>query len=264
MNDTEKVRIDDVEEFNHVLERMARSGIPVASGIGTSVDQLARTLDGWLSEFAIENSRGKPLLEIVQQHTELPILYQDSLLNWLQSNKSYSTLQPIVGRSTFQHRMHQLSKNAILQPLILLALFYAGMFFLSLVIYPRLEAFYSVNGLQPGRALLALSAIHDWLPLWSFAVPLVAFCLIVWMRSRRVPLSTIESELVGEASDVSTPANFASIAQQLRARRARQFENSHAWKWSIGSALVGGLIVLLFGVSLFSPMAETLIKLCRL
>lgn len=335
-----EISLDDVLAFNDALMTYAATGLPVELSAGDSNAALQKKLPQMNARLALQVSRGELISDAIARDPEVTPRYRTALESWLRGRHPIEALDTLAASAQGRREIEATARYSLLQPLIVLALVYAGFIYLLLNVSPKLEAMYQQLREAPGLGLSMLLVARQWLPIWAPALPLLILLLAMLWSWRRAPLALnwlpgriryldalhkanyaesvasllendyslgqaltqlgplptesssagayaaatrklIEAEVTdqriawddasvkplpallrwafaGDLLGQSQPQVLRSAARNYRAIARRYAQLAHWWLPTLIGALVGGLLVLAFALSLFGPMIELL------
>lgn len=178
-----EITLDDVKALNAELAALTDAGIPMNLVPGASRNTVARALKEIDNSLASRSASGQSLLAVASKSQDLPPIYRSALEVGLQSSHLSATLDAMSRPAAAENELRSTVGRALVPPLIVLALAYAGFVLLSLYYLPTLEGMYEQVGEPPSRPVARLVAMRNWLPYWATLSPLLLLGgVILWRR----------------------------------------------------------------------------------
>jgi type II secretory pathway component PulF len=178
MND---VSLEDVLALNEELSALAAAGVPLELGAGNA--STAETLAKINASLALRTSLGQPVGAALAEDDKLPAVYQNALLTGLQTNQLSLALDGVSRQPIAWDDLRRTVGQALVQPLIVLALAYCGFIFLCLGFGPTLAGVYEQMREQPSWGVRLLALGREWMSVWVPLVPLlVILAIFLWRR----------------------------------------------------------------------------------
>jgi type II secretory pathway component PulF len=209
------VTLDRVLELNKELAALSAAGLTLELGApGTSVEAV---LDRASSSLALRTSRGQSLADALQDNDDLPGIYRHALQSGMQSDDLTSVLDCVSRKSIAEDELRRTFGQSFVQPLILLALAYAGFILLCLRFAPPMEGIYDQLRQEPNAGIAMLRAARLWMPVWVPLVPVLMLAAVVFWR-RGVGSTRLCIPCAGRYAATIAHANFAEQLANLLKR----------------------------------------------
>ena len=234
--------LEVVDQFHSQIEQIDRAKIPLILDSDSRLsiqEQLASLRKRFLPCGGKQCNAGEVLVS-----GDFPPNYRVALEFWLQGEYQRS-LDQLSARAETRRYLHRSVQFVALQVMLIFGGVFLGLMATCVWLYPRVEAFSEPQFNEPGPGLRLLGTLRNTLPIWGIAVPLLVISMwSCWklglIRSRKKAMAA-EFMWLRELGGLHGPPG------QFRV-------------WA-GLAMVAcGLSVLAFGVSLFWPAIELLLR----
>lgn len=320
-----EITFQDVLAFHEQLRTFSDAGVPIDLRIGRPNQSLSEKLALVETRLALELGRGQPdkgLVGALAQAKEIPPIYGLALESWFRCDKPVEALKALHDPATSQKKIADDFRYSLIQPLIILALVYFGMLYLSLYTTPQLEAMHLQIRQPLSLSLEKLVAIKSAMYIWVPAVPALILLAVLWCRQRSVHSNfswlpgssqldaTLQHAIFAEntaclldaqqsqgdansfaakvPNDVARPMtdtakmpamlrwaltspvqrderskllrSVAHVYRQLALRKAMRLQSVLP---VVVGAVIGGVLVLGYGLSLFAPVVQLIYLLSR-
>ncbi len=180
-----EVTLEEILALNEELAALDEAGVPIELGDPAQTTQEA--LAKINARLALRTSLGQPLQGALTEEVELPPMYQHALLAGLESNQLPLALDGVSRQPIAWDDLRRTLGQALLQPLVILALAYCGFIFLCLRYAPTLESIYDQLRVAPSWSLQLLLWGREWMLVWVPLVPLLVVAGIYLWRRPTVP-----------------------------------------------------------------------------
>jgi type II secretory pathway component PulF len=178
MND---ITLEEVFALNEELASLSAAGVPIELGATDLSTEEALTRIN--ARLALRTSLGQPISAALTDDQELPPLYQHALLTGLESNQLSLALEGVSRQPAAWNDLRKTAAQALIQPLIVLALAYCGFIFLCLRFAPNLADIYEQIRMEANGGVRFLTICRAWMPVWVPLVPLlIIVAIIAWRR----------------------------------------------------------------------------------
>ncbi|MCY3011182.1 MAG: hypothetical protein NTY42_15355 [Planctomycetota bacterium] len=234
--------LEVVDQFHSQIGQIDRAKIPLILDSDSRLsiqEQLAELRKHFLSRDEEQCNVAKVL-----ESGDFPANYRMALKFWLQGEYQRS-LDQLSARAETRRYFHRSVQFVALQVMLIFGGVFVGLIATCVWLYPRVEEFSEPHFNEPGPGLRLLGTLRNTLPIWGIAVPLLVISMwSCWklglIRSRKKAMAA-EFMWLRELGGLHGPPG------QFRV-------------WA-GLAMVAcGLSVLAFGVSLFWPAIELLLR----
>lgn len=189
--------IQDVIELNKEIVALVAAGLPMAFGdtadsnrtFDGSTDELPARLDQVTTGLMARVGRGQSLRQAVLDEPGLPTNYRKALLTFLICDDSRLALEVMSKPAGTKRQFAGGVGGALVYPLIILAIAYAGFLYLCNYTGPVIESMYLQMGQTPSWAVRLLVKARELIPIWGPLVPLLIVLSLVWWARRGRTLS---------------------------------------------------------------------------
>jgi type II secretory pathway component PulF len=179
--------LDEYVALNEQLVALVDAGVPIDAGLATGGLSTAATLERIQSTVSRRVGRGETLDEALQgDESEVPSAYRSLVRLGLHSHDTlaagFDGASRVAGAAD---RVRYSVESALVYPLVVCVLAYAGMISLCVFFVPALEGMHESLRLTPGPGLRVLQWVRDAMPFWVVLLPLLlAAFAALRMRSR--------------------------------------------------------------------------------
>lgn len=234
--------LEVVDQFHSQIEQIDRAKIPLILDSDSRLsiqEQLAELRKHFLSRDEEQCNVAKVL-----ESGYFPANYRMALKFWLQGEYQRS-LDQLSARAETRRYFHRSVQFVALQVMLIFGGVFVGLIATCVWLYPRVEEFSEPHFNEPGPGLRLLGTLRNTLPIWGIAVPLLVISMwSCWklglIRSRKKAMAA-EFMWLRELGGLHGPPGQFRVGA--------------------GLAMVAcGLSVLAFGVSLFWPAIELLLR----
>lgn len=234
--------LEVVDQFHSQIQQIDRAKIPLILDphCRLSMDeQLASLRKRFLSP---DREHGN--VDEVLASGDFPANYRMALEFWLQGEYRRS-LDQLGARAETRRYFHRSFQFVALQAMLIFGGVFVGLIATCLWLYPRVEAFSEPHFNQPGPGLRLLATLRNTLPIWGIVVPLLV--IVIWSCWKLGFIRSRNKTMAAEFMWLRELGGLHGPPGQFRV-------------WA-GLAMVAcGLSVLAFGVSLFWPAIELLLR----
>ncbi len=176
-----EVTLEEIFALNEELAALDEAGVPIELGDPTQTTREA--LAKINARLALRSSLGQPIQGALTEEVEFPPMYQHALLAGLESNQLPLALDGVSRQPIAWDDIRNTLGQALVQPLVILALAYCGFIFLCLRYAPTLESIYEQIRVTPSWGLQLLLLGRAWMFVWVPLVPLLVVAGIYsWQR----------------------------------------------------------------------------------
>lgn len=309
----EPVSIERILVFNDHLAKLDEMGISIDLGFGAKTMGVSGTQAARLREISAQLALSPGVAGEATQvfrDERLPALYRTALATWIHSDSPADVLDCLVRNDASRREIGRDLRRAGAQPMIVLALAFAGFCFLCVFFYPKLDRVYEQAFTERSDLVKQLSEIRHWMPVWAWLAPMMGLAAfaVFWRLTSRIHLNQLpggkriqrlfdsarfsgfaaclleSGNSMEQAHALATPTSKpidtpspllrwaftrkeddAGAAPTMRCmeRLYRSLANrqSSTWRWLVPSCLavfVGGMIALVYSMTLFLPVIELL------
>jgi general secretion pathway protein F len=189
--------IQDVIELNKEIVALVAAGLPMDFGetgdsnrtFAGSTDELPARLDQVTTALMARVGRGQSLQQAVLDEPGLPTNYRKALLTFLICDDSRLALEVMSEPAGTKRQFAGGVGGALVYPLIILAIAYAGFLYLCTFTGPTIESMYRQMGQAPSLAVSFLVKARELIPIWGPLVPLLIAASLWWWARRGRTLS---------------------------------------------------------------------------
>jgi general secretion pathway protein F len=178
--------LDDFMAFNEQLAALIEAGVPLDVGLSQHEKSATKELERINATVVRRVSRGETLVEALSgDEQDVPAAYRSMVLHGLRTANLTAGLDGAVGVAGAVDDSRSALGSAIIYPLIVCTLAYAGLIGFCLFLAPTLAGMHETAQAAPGSGLRVLQFLRETLPYWIAIPPLVLFMLFVgWRRSK--------------------------------------------------------------------------------
>ena len=234
--------LEVVDQFHSQIEQIDRAKIPLTLYPNcrlSIVEQLAALRKRFLSGDGHQYNASEVL-----ESGDCPANYRMALEFWLRGEYQRS-LDQLSARAETRRYVHRSVQFVALQVMLIFGGVFVGLIATCVWLYPRVESFSEPHINEPGPGLRLLATLRNTLPIWGIAVPL--FVISMWSCWKLGFIRSRNKTMAAEFLWLRELGGLHGPPGQFRA-------------WA-GLAMVAcGLSVLVFGVSLFWPAIELLLR----
>lgn len=208
--------LDDFVALNEQLAALLDAGVPIEAGLPDGNQSPTATFERIQRSVARRVGRGETLEEALEGDDEVPTGYRSLVQIGLHSDKNlaagFDGASRVAGAAD---RIRYALDSALVYPLVVSVLAYAGMICLCVFFVPALENMYRTLRLPPGSGLRGLQLVRDALPYWIVALPVLLVVLVTWrMRFVRRHMATS-----AQAGLMAWLPGFSTVLYQLQCAR---------------------------------------------
>jgi general secretion pathway protein F len=218
--------LENYQALNEQLAALVEAGVPIDTGLMPTGGSAAATLERIQSTVARRVGRGESLEEALQgDDQEVPSGYRSLVQLGLHGGGNLAAGFDGASRSARSaDRTRYAFESALIYPLVVCVIAYAGLISMCMFFVPTLEEMYVSLRLTPGPGLRVLQLVRDAMPYWVVLLPLLLVLLVAWrIRAgwRRRTTGTATSGLAGWLPGVSKTmfqehcAHFAEALAEL-------------------------------------------------
>ncbi len=176
--------LDRLMAVNEQLAALVEAGVPLETGLPTSVQSSSAQLERFNAAVARQVGRGSTLTEAVRVSNQVPEALRSLLLLGLQSGQWSTVFDRSLDVAARVDDWRYQARASLLYPLLVCALAYLGSIWFCLEVVPALTLMYDLPKYVPGPALRSVQALRAALPIWAPLPPLVV-SLVVLVRVLR-------------------------------------------------------------------------------
>ncbi len=189
--------IQDVIELNREIVSLVAAGLPMDFGdvedsnrmFGGSSEELRARLDQVTTALMARVGRGQSLHQAVLDEPGVPKNYRRALLTFLICDDSRLALEVMSKPAKAKRQFAGGVGGALVYPLIILAIAYAGFLYLCTYTGSTIESMYLQMGQAPSVAAHFLVKARELIPIWGPLVPLLIAASLFWWTRRGRTLS---------------------------------------------------------------------------
>lgn len=208
--------LDDYVALNEQLAALVAAGVPIDAGLENANRSAAATLERIQRSVTRRVGRGETLDEALAGDDEVPGGYRSLVRIGLHSQTNlaagFDGASQVAGATD---RIRYALDSALVYPLVVSVLAYAGTICLCVFFVPALENMYQGLRLPPGAGLRVLQVLRDAMPYWAVALPVLLVVLLAW-RLRVVRQRAATSNVTGLAGWLP---GFSKVIYQLQCAR---------------------------------------------
>lgn len=214
--------LDDFMAFNDQLLALIEAGVPVEAGQEIPDRDLSAMLTRINASVARRVTRGESVEEAIEAEEPLPDWYRNLVVSGLRSDNMDAALREFSRVSSAADESRFVTESALFYPGIVCVLAYLGMIGSCVLFVPRVEAFHTSLGIQPGTGLAVLRRLRDTLPIWVAVAPTILLVYVAWRFWRRPRHTFSTKRRLGLLAAVSGTSNA------MRQERCAHFAESVA------------------------------------
>jgi type II secretory pathway component PulF len=207
-----EISLPRVLAFNENLNALAAAGLPIDLGMDQGHEAIHERLEKFNESLMLRVARGQSIEQAIAQETALPSRYRAALWIWLRSGDPTIALDGIVAPAATRRNFGSDVSQALVYPLIVFILTFAGFLALCWLLVPRLEAMYRQIWQTPSESLAILIRCRETMPYWGPAVPLLVVLAVIAWRWRAPRASW---RWVPGSAKYFHAAQYAELATQM-------------------------------------------------
>ncbi len=176
------LKLEDFVRFNQELESIARSRIPLSSGMRKLGEEFRASsrLRKVAEEVAAGLERGRPLSQALEESGhQFPRLYVELIRVGEKSESLPAILNAVVQSGHRELEMRSALKTILTYPVAVLALAFGIVILLSVYVVPHFIQLYEEMGAELPRLTLWLITALDWFTDWTLFIPFGLLILLV-------------------------------------------------------------------------------------
>jgi general secretion pathway protein F len=213
----ETITVDEFLALNDQLAALVDAGVPIDVGLVASDTGSHRELDTINATVRRRVRRGESLTEALEgDEGDLPDSYRRMMQLGIRARSFDSTLSGARRLAELMVASRHEVTTALLYPLVVCGLAFAGLIGFCLFFVPTLERMYESLRATPGVGLGTLHWLRTTLPYWVAVPPVLVLLVIAW-RFRTKPAGAHPAWLPGVSQAIFQQrcANFAEALAAL-------------------------------------------------